>query len=83
MSAAEEQGLKVQIHGHIPPAVEMYSRQPNWAPAYIRRYWRLVERHADVLSGHFFGHWHSAEVRLPPISTLSLSLAPTPTLTKP
>ena len=64
MSAAEEQGLKVQIHGHIPPAVEMYSRQPNWAPAYIRRYWRLVERHADVLSGHFFGHWHSAEVRL-------------------
>ena len=76
MSAAEEQGLKVQIHGHIPPALEAYSRRANWVPAYSRQYWQLVERHAGVLSGHFFGHWHSAEVRLPPISASSGAISP-------
>jgi len=66
MGAAEEQGFKVQIHGHIPPALDPYRRTAAWVPAYISRYWGLVERHAGVLSGHFFGHWHRAEVRLAP-----------------
>ena len=63
LSTAESLGYRVHIHGHIPPVVDSYERIDMWAKAYTPMFWNLVERHADVLSGLFFGHFHSAEVR--------------------
>lgn len=63
LRAAAAAGHRVQVHGHIPPAVDSFGREPAWHPDYIPRYWQILEAHAPLIAGHFFGHWHEAIVR--------------------
>ena len=60
---AEATGMVVHIQAHIAPALDSFAKAPGWQPQYAERYWELVERWAHVLAGHFFGHWHTREVR--------------------
>jgi len=73
----------VHIHGHIPPAIDSYSRRPQWSESFCTRYWQTLETHAETLACHFFGHWHSAEVRVspPPLIPSLSSSSTTPTST--
>jgi len=75
---ARATGRKIHVHGHIPPAIDSFSRTHSLRPEYIRSYWAFIARNADVLAGHFFGHWHSAEVRA--VSSTS-SVVPSPSAT--
>ena len=75
---ARATGRKIHVHGHIPPAIDSYSRTHSLRPEYIRSYWAFIAGNADVLAGHFFGHWHSAEVRA--VSSTS-SVVPSPSAT--
>jgi len=61
--AARHGAVAVHLHGHIPPALDSFGRNPGWAPDYIPRFWAVIEAHPEVVAGLFFGHWHSAEVR--------------------
>lgn len=72
---AEAHGMVVHIQAHIAPALDSFARSPAWQPRYAERYWELVGKWAHVLAGHFFGHWHTREVRAvadaPPGSALA------------
>ncbi len=61
--AAAAAGHRVQIHGHIPPAIDSFSRSPAWHPDFIPRYWEALEPYAHLIVGQFYGHWHEAVVR--------------------
>ena len=61
---------KVYITGHIPPMVMSYPPALGINLMYethVHRFYNLVSQYNDVISGHFFGHVHSNEIRhLPP-----------------
>lgn len=63
LSEAAAAGEFVHVHGHIVPGLDMFERTPMWAEDYASRWWQLVDAHATVIDGLFFGHWHSAVVR--------------------
>jgi len=64
LSAVEASGGAVYIVGHIPPVVDTFSTHPLlWLPQYINRYIDIIDRHADVVKTHLFGHIHGDEFR--------------------
>lgn len=60
LAAAEENGEKVIIIGHIPPVEAAPSILVDWASVYVS----LVNRFSDIIVGQFFGHTHEDEVRI-------------------
>ncbi|CAI5773755.1 sphingomyelin phosphodiesterase [Podarcis lilfordi] len=56
LQGAEEQGEKVHIIGHIPPAHCM--RSWGW------NYYRIISRFEGTVAGQFFGHTHLDEFEL-------------------
>ncbi|EHB06723.1 Sphingomyelin phosphodiesterase [Heterocephalus glaber] len=56
LQAAEDQGDKVHIIGHIPPGHCLKSWSWN--------YYRIVSRYENTLAGQFFGHTHVDEFEI-------------------
>lgn len=56
LQAAEEQGDKVHIIGHIPPGHCLKSWSWN--------YYRIIARYENTVAGQFFGHTHVDEFEL-------------------
>ncbi|KAF1328978.1 Calcineurin-like phosphoesterase, partial [Globisporangium splendens] len=65
----QKQGKFAYITGHIAPIVDSYGGNPQWHVPYINRYKSIVGKFPDVIKAQFFGHVHSVEFRIPPISS--------------
>ncbi len=60
LGEAEENGEKVIIIGHIPPAKAAPSALNDWCNSYLG----LINRFQATIVGQFYGHTHEDEVRL-------------------
>jgi hypothetical protein len=77
---AEARSMVIHVQAHIAPALDSFGKVPAWQPQYAERYWELVGRWAHVLAGHFFGHWHTREVRAVADAAAGSSLAAAPAM---
>ena len=64
LEATEAANATALILGHIPPALDSFSREPMWQPDYAAKYWAILARHPAALAGQLFGHLHTEQFRV-------------------
>nr|KAI8736926.1 sphingomyelin phosphodiesterase-like [Biomphalaria glabrata] len=52
LQAAENDGVKVHILGHIPPGIDDCLKIWSW------NYYNIISRYQNTIAGQFFGHTH-------------------------
>ncbi|CAK9113780.1 unnamed protein product [Durusdinium trenchii] len=84
LQAAQVQGYKVYIAGHIPPVASSFQPYDLWQRTFAVRYWNLLAKYGEVVAGQFFSHQHRDEFRValeprgdtPPPMQLFASVSP-------
>ena len=66
LGALGRTGGKAYIMGHIPPVVDTYNFEGQWASPYAERYMGILQRHRASVVAQLFGHMHCDTVRLFP-----------------
>lgn len=65
MDAAQKNGQRVLVHGHVPPGFsELTGDQQFWTQAWNDAYLKSFEAHGDLVMGHLYGHEHTDTFRL-------------------